>query len=195
MFQILKVEEDMRLLSDLFFVSSNNHKFKEAEIILNSFKIKIGFLKYTLEEVQSNSMKVIASKKAKFAFSKFNKPIIIEDDGLFIESLQGFPGPYSSYVFESIGNLGILNLVNKKRKAKFVSLITYCDGEITKSFMGTILGSISKSEKGKGWGYDPIFIPKNLKKTFAELKNKNELSHRYLALKNFSNWYLQKQKL
>ena len=69
-----------------------------------------------LEEVQSNSMEVIASKKAKFAFSKFNKPIIIEDDGLFIESLQGFPGPYSSYVFEKIGNPGILNLVNRKNE-------------------------------------------------------------------------------
>ena len=184
----------MQPLSDLFFVSSNNHKFREVEIILDSFKIKVGFLKYTLEEVQSNSMEVIASKKAKFAFSNFNKPIIIEDDGLFIESLQGFPGPYSSYVFEKIGNHGILNLVNEKRKAKFVSLITYCDGEITKSFTGTVHGGISNLEKGTGWGYDPIFIPKNLNKTFAELKNKNELSHRYLALKSFSNWYLQRRE-
>ena len=180
---------------DLFFVSSNNHKFKEAKIILDSFKIKIGFLKHALEEVQSNSMEVIASKKAKFAFSKFNKPVIIEDDGLFIESLQGFPGPYSSYVFEKIGNFGILNLVHKKRNAKFVSLITYCDGKITKSFIETVTGSISNSEKGKGWGYDPIFVPKNMNKTFAELKNKNEISHRYLALKSFSNWYLQRQEL
>ena len=48
LFQILKVEEDMQPLFDLFFVSSNNHKFKEAKIILDSFKIKIGFLKYAL---------------------------------------------------------------------------------------------------------------------------------------------------
>ena len=180
--------------SDLFFVSSNNHKFKEAEMILNSFDVKIKFLKYHLEEVQSNSLEVIASKKAKFAFSKFNKPIIIEDDGLFIESLRGFPGPYSSYVFDTIGNAGILNLVKKNRKAKFVSLITYCDDEITKSFTGTVSGFISKSKKGKGWGYDPIFSYSDTEKTFAELKNKNEFSHRYLALKKFSNWYLQKQE-
>ena len=97
----------MPLSSDLFFVSSNNHKFKEAESILNLFNVKINFIKHDLEEVQSNSLEVIASKKAKFAFSKFNKPIIIEDDGLFVESLNGFPGPYSSYVFKTIGNKGV----------------------------------------------------------------------------------------
>ena len=184
----------MPLSSDLFFVSSNNHKFKEAESILNSFNIEINFIKHDLEEVQSNSLEVIASKKAKFAFSKFNKPIIIEDDGLFVESLNGFPGPYSSYVFKTIGNKGVLNLVKKNKKAKFVSLITYCDGKIMRSFNGIISGSISKSLKGTGWGYDPIFIPDNTTKTFAELKNKNEFSHRYFALKKFSNWYLQKQE-
>ena len=184
----------MQPSSDLFFVSSNSHKFKESESILNSFNIKINFLKYHLEEIQSSSLEVIASKKAKFAFSKFNKPVIVEDDGLFIESLQGFPGPYSSYVFDTVGNAGILSLLKKNRKAKFVSLITYCDDEITKSFTGVVSGLISKSQQGKGWGYDPIFICGNMKKTFAELNNKNEFSHRYLALKKFSNWYLQKQE-
>ena len=184
----------MQLSSDLFFVSANINKFKEAETILDSFNVEINFLKYNLEEVQSNSLEVIASKKAKFAFSKFDKPVIIEDDGLFIDSLGGFPGPYSSYVFNTIGNAGILNLVKKNRKAKFVSLITYCDDEITKSFTGIASGSISKLQKGKGWGYDPIFISVETKKTFAELKNKNEFSHRYLALKKFANWYLKKRE-
>lgn len=45
-----------------------------------------------------------------------------------------------------------------------------------------------------GWGYDPIFIPKNYKKTFAEMKNKNDLSHRFKSLKKFSNWYLHKME-
>jgi XTP/dITP diphosphohydrolase len=134
----------------------------------------------------------IASKKAKDAFLKYKKPVIIEDDGLFINSLDGFPGPYSSYAFKTIGNKGILNLLKNNRKAKFVSIITFCDKKILKSFDGKLDGTISKSQKGKGWGYDPIFIPKNTMKTFAEINNKNELSHRYKALKKFSNWYLQK---
>jgi len=177
---------------DLYFVSSNNHKYHEAKIILDSFGIKLGFIKSTLQEIQSNSLKEIALNKAKDAFSKCKKPLIIEDDGIFINSLNGFPGPYSSYIFKTIGNKGILNLLKQNRKAKFVSIITYCDKNILESFDAKIDGSISKSVKGKGWGYDPIFIPNNSQKTFAELNNKNELSHRYKALKKFSKWYLHK---
>ena len=177
---------------DLFFVSSNTDKYNEAKKILNFFGIDLGFLKYNLEEIQSNSLKDIALKKAKQAFLKCKKPVIIEDDGLFINSLDGFPGPYSSYVFKTIGNKGILNLLNYNRKANFVSIITYCDKKTLQSFFGKLDGTISKSQKGNGWGYDPIFIPKNIKKTFAELDDKNKLSHRYKALKKFSNWYLHK---
>ena len=182
----------MQKLSDLLFVSSNTHKFKEAKEILNSFGVSIQFFRLNLEEIQSNSIKQIAIKKAQDAFSKCKKPLIIEDDGLHIDSLDGFPGPYSSYVNKTIGNKGILYLLKKNRSAKFISNITYCDKKTSESFEGRLFGTISKSEKGKGWGFDPIFIPKNLKKTFGELNDKNNFSHRYKALKKFSNWYLHK---
>ena len=179
---------------DLFFVSSNYHKYQEAKKILHSFGIRLGFFKYDLEEIQSSSLNEIASKKAIQAFQKCKKPIIVEDDGLFIDSLYGFPGPYSSYVFKTVGNKGILQLLKQNRKAKFVSIISFCDDKNSKSFEAKIDGSISKTQNGKGWGYDSIFMPKNLNKTFAELANKNKLSHRYKALKKFSNWYLHKLK-
>ena len=182
----------MHKLSDLLFVSSNIHKFKEAKEILDFFGIPIQFFKLNLEEIQSNSIKEIAIKKAQDAFSKCKKPLIIEDDGLHIDSLGGFPGPYSSYVHKTIGNKGILSLLKKNRTAKFVSNITYCDKNSFEFFEGKLDGTISKSERGNGWGFDPIFIPKNNKQTFAELIDKNNLSHRYKALKKFSNWYLHK---
>lgn len=184
----------MHKLSDLLFVSSNINKFREAKEILDSFGIPIKFFKLTLEEIQSNSIKQIALKKAKDAFSKCHVPLIIEDDGLHIDSLGGFPGPYSSYVQKTIGNQGILKLLNRSRDAKFISTITYCDKNNLKSFEGKLFGTISKLEKGKGWGFDPIFIPKNQKKTYGELIEKNNISHRYKALKKFSNWYLHKLK-
>lgn len=184
----------MQQSSDLFFVSSNHHKYQEAKKILESFGITLKFFKYDLEEIQSLSLQEIASKKAVQAFQKCKKPIIIEDDGLFIDSLCGFPGPYSSYVFKTIGNKGILKLLKKNRKAKFISIISYHDNKNNKSFEAKIDGTISKSQNGIGWGYDPIFIPKNFSQTFAQLNNKNDLSHRYKALKKFSNWYLNKLK-
>ena len=153
----------------------------------DSIRLSVG-----VEEIQSDSLQEIAKHKAIQAFQKCKKPVIVEDDGLFIESLRGFPGPYSSYVFKTIGNKGILKLLKQNRKAKFVSIITYCDKTLLESFDGKLNGKISKTQKGKGWGYDPIFIPNNLKKTFAETNNKNELSHRYKSLKKFSKWYLHK---
>lgn len=179
---------------DLFFVSSNKHKYLEAKKILNSFDIKLGFYKSELEEIQSDSLKKIAAKKAIHAFNKFKRPVIIEDDGLFINSLDGFPGPYSSYVFKTIGNKGILDLLANNRQAKFVSIISFYDKNNTKSFEAKVDGRISKTQQGNGWGYDPIFIPRSSTKTFAELTDKNKLSHRYKALKKFASWYLRMQK-
>ncbi len=177
---------------DLFFASSNIHKFQEAKTILDNFGINLGFYKCELEEIQSNSLQKIAKNKASQAFHKCKKPVIVEDDGLFIDSLNGFPGPYSSYVFKTIGNKGILNLLKQNRKAKFVSIISFYDKKNHESFESRLNGTISKKTIGLGWGYDPIFIPSKSKKTFAQLKNKNQISHRFKALKKFSSWYLDK---
>jgi len=177
---------------DLFFASSNIHKFQEAKLILDDFGINLGFYKCDLEEIQSDSLQEIAKHKAIQAFQKCKKPVIVEDDGLFIESLRGFPGPYSSYVFKTIGNEGILKILKQNRKAKFVSIISFYDNKNYESFESKLNGIISKKIIGIGWGYDPIFIPSKSKETFAQLKNKNKISHRFKALKKFSNWYFDK---
>jgi XTP/dITP diphosphohydrolase len=175
---------------DLFFATSNNHKFQEAKNILDDFGINLGFFKCELEEIQSTSLKKIAKYKAVQAFQKCKKQIIVEDDGLFIDYLNGFPGPYSSYVFKTLGNKGILQLLKQNRKAKFVSIISFYDKKNHESFESKVNGKISKSIIGNGWGYDPIFIPSKSTKTYAQSKNK--ISHRFKALKKFSNWYLDK---
>jgi len=177
---------------DLFFASSNIHKFNEAKKILDGFKINLGFFKCELDELQSNSLLEIAKDKSIKAFKKCKNPVIVEDDGLFVDSLNGFPGPYSSYVFKTIGNEGILNLLKQNRKAKFISIISFYDKKNFVSFESRLSGKISNKIIGDGWGYDPIFIPSKSKKTFAQLKSKNEISHRFKALKKFSRWYLDR---
>jgi XTP/dITP diphosphohydrolase len=100
---------------DLFFASSNTHKFQEAKLILDDFGINLGFYKCDLEEIQSDSLQEIAKHKAIQAFQKSKKPILVEDDGLFIESLNGFPGPYSSYVdFQDLIHLMFLKQLEIK---------------------------------------------------------------------------------
>ena len=191
----MKVVVGMQQLSELFFVSSNENKFQEAERILSNLGVKINFSKTTLEEIQSSSLSEIAEQKVISAYELVQKPVIIEDDGLFVDSLNGFPGPYSSYVYDTIGNKGIMNLLEnfEFRNAQFVSIIAYLDdNDSVKLFESSIPGKISSAIKKGGWGYDPIFIPEKQNKTYAELDDKNKLSHRYEALKKFANWFNNK---
>ena len=183
----------MQQLSELFFASSNEHKFEEAQRILSNSGVKIKLFKTTLEEIQSNSLSEIAKRKAIDAFTKIQKPVIIEDDGLFINSLNGFPGPYSSYVYETIGNKGLVRLLENTelRDAKFVAIIAYCNGiDDVQLFESSIPGKISSIVEKGGWGYDPIFIPDGESKTYANVPNKDKLSHRSASLQKFSDWFM-----
>ena len=186
----------MQQSCELFFVSSNAHKFEEAQRILSNLGLEINLFKTTLEEIQSNSIGEIAKRKALDAFSKLEKPVIIEDDGLFIDSLGGFPGPYSSYVYDTIGNKGIMSLLEKieLRTAKFVAIIAYCnEDDDVQLFESSIPGKISLSIEDGGWGYDPIFIPDGESKTYANVSDKDKFSHRSASLKKFSDWFMHTQ--
>ena len=185
----------MQQLSELFFASSNEHKFQEAERILVNLGMQINLYKTTLEEIQSNDLNDIAEKKAINAYDLIQKPVIIEDDGLFIDSLDGFPGPYSSYVYDTIGNKGIMKLLENSeiRAAKFVSIIAYCDNACgVKLFESSIPGKISSVLEKGGWGYDPIFIPDGESKTYANVSDKDKFSHRATSLRKFAKWFTHK---
>ena len=185
----------MQQSSELFFASSNEHKFKEVQRILSNLGVTIKLFKTTLEEIQSNSLNEIAKRKAIDAFTKIQKPILIEDDGLFINSLNGFPGPYSSYAYDTIRNKGIIQLLqnSEHRDAKFVAIIAYYNGiDEVKLFESSIPGKISKEIEKGGWGYDPIFIPDGESKTYANVLDKDKFSHRSASLKKFSDWFMHK---
>ena len=184
-------------LSELFFATSNENKFQETERILSNLGVKINLFKTTLEEIQSNDLNDIAKKKTINAFKLVQKPVIIEDDGLFIDSLGGFPGPYSSYAYDTIGNKGIMNLLENSvvRDAKFVSIIAYLDSaNDVKLFESSIPGKIASTIEKGGWGYDPIFIPDGESKTYANVSDKDKFSHRSASLTKFSSWFLNRQK-
>jgi len=75
---------------DVLFVSSNEEKYNEAKKILAEFGIELGFFQTELVEIQHDSLAKIAVQKALNAYDKCKKPVIIEDDGLFIESFLVF---------------------------------------------------------------------------------------------------------
>jgi XTP/dITP diphosphohydrolase len=182
-------------MENITFASTNQNKFFEVQSILSTRNISVDFSQIPLVEIQSDSLEEIAREKAKTAFTKVGRRVIVEDDGLFIDSLGGFPGQYSSFVFRTLGNDGILKLLagSAKRSAYFRSLIAFYDGITLSISEGTVYGSISyRMTEGSGWGFDPIFMPDGTGLTFAQLKkSKNEYSHRKIALEKFARWYLK----
>ena len=182
-------------METITFASTNQNKFFEVQLILSTQNVSVEFAKISLVEIQSDSLEEIAREKAKTAFAEVGRQVIVEDDGLFIDSLGGFPGQYSSFVFRTLGNDGILKLLagSAKRSAYFHSLIAFYDGITLSISEGRVYGSISyRVTEGSGWGFDPIFMPDGTGLTFAELKkSKNEYSHRKRALERFAQWYLK----
>ena len=162
---------------------------------MRTYNIEIEFVKFESIEIQSNSLDEIAKQKARDAYRKIVRPLIVEDTGLFIDSLHGFPGPYSSYVLGTIGNQGILDLLlnTTNRVALFRSIVGYMDGNCNMVFSGDTRGTIGDRITKGGWGYDPIFIPEDSSVTYGQMgiTNKIAISHRTKALNNFAKWYCE----
>jgi len=174
----------------VIFVTKNEHKFMEAKAIAESMGIVLIQSHIRKVEIQAFDLKEIAVFSSRYVRNELSSSTyIVEDAGLFVRRLNGFPGPYSSYVYKTIGCEGVLKLLEgiDDRRATFKSVVVLYDpriGEVI--FEGITEGTISYSIRGKGgFGFDPIFIPKMLKRTYAELTlaEKNEISHRAKAMK------------
>ena len=179
-----------------YFVTSNVHKFQEARRVLSEYKIATAKLKVGAIEIQDYNLENIAKFSALDAVKNCWLPIFVEDAGLFVEALNGFPGPYSAYVYRTVGTKGILKLMEniKNRSAYFQSVIAFSSPEEPPTcFHGKVKGKIPLQEQGtSGFGYDPIFEPsKGDGRTFAEMTTteKNQYSHRAEALRKFAEWY------
>lgn len=184
----------------VFFATGNINKFNEARSILSQYGIAVGMLRLKGDEIQSDSLKDIAQTSVINAYRRCQLPIFVEDAGLFIDTLSGFPGPYAAYVYKTIHNSGILKLMEKlkDRHAKIQSVIAYCDDQTPcqpECFDGESKGEITlaeRREQGKSdFGFDPIFQPTGSEKTFAEMtiEEKNGYSHRAMAIRKFAEWY------
>lgn len=183
-------------LKEIYFASSNSNKYREIEPILSQYGIASYFVKMSLQEIQSESVRRIAKAKSTNAFEYLQKPVIIEDDGFYISSLNGFPGQYSSFVYKTLGNQGLLKLMENRtdRKAYFLSVIAYNDGRTLKMFTGKTQGMLSRLATNGGWGFDPIFVPRSTTKTYGELSQLNRksvFSHRHKSVVKFSKWYMK----
>jgi XTP/dITP diphosphohydrolase len=197
-------------LKKLLVASNNAHKVDEIKKILSDIKdVKIVSLKdenifIDIEET-GVTLEENALLKAKEIHLVSGLPVISDDTGLFVSALNNEPGIYSArYAGESATYLDNCNkLISKLKKkdlsespAYFKAVICYIDSSgKEKFFEGIINGKVSIEMRGEnGFGYDPLFVPGGMNKTFAQLtdEEKNEISHRALAIKNFAEFYKKK---
>jgi XTP/dITP diphosphohydrolase len=179
----------------LDFATANKGKFEEAEAVCKEFNVEVRRVDLKATEIQSENLEEIAVRALENALQKTETPIFVEDAGLFVEALNGFPGPYSSYAFKTIGIDGLLKLLqgSMMRKANFASAIALgYKRELLRVFTAETEGIILPTSRGnQGFGFDPVFQPVWIQKTFAEmnLKEKNVYSHRAKCIKKMVLWY------
>ena len=184
----------------LRYVTTNPGQLREAQGYLCADTIDD--YDYDYPEIQAPTLEPIAAAGARDAYREVGGPVVVDDAGLFIGAFDGFPGPYSSFVENTIGVDRCWELAESlaDRAAAFRCVLAYCDGETVddpvddgglpvKTFSGVVEGEIVAPRGDGGFGYDPIFEHDG--KTFAELtpEEKNELSHRGRALETFAEWY------
>jgi len=179
----------------LIFASRNENKFLEIEKIIPK-NIQLGNLNELnfYDEILENEETIEgnATFKAEFIHSKFGVNVFADDTGLEVEVLNGKPGVHSARFagIECNSNKNINKLLellkNKKnRKARFKTIIVLIFKQQIYQFEGIVNGEILYKRKGKnGFGYDSIFKPMGLNKSFAELsiEIKNKISHRAIAM-------------
>ncbi len=179
----------------LTMVTSNVNKAHEVEAFFGS-TVEVSHVALDIPELRSDDVTEIAREKARYAYDQLHLPLIVDDTALSIDALNGFPGPYAAYVLKTVGNKGILRLMESlpDRDACFTTAIAFADETGIVVFSGEISGRIIDKPRGnEGFGYDPIFEVDG--KTLAEipLEEKSAISHRARALLAFREWFMARQ--
>ncbi len=184
----------------ILFATSNINKIAEANAIFTPLGYAVEQLIVNGQppdfiEPQTDNIEKISKSKILQSLELISETdiednsILVEDSGLFIKDIGGFPGVFSSYVEKKIGNEGIINILadNPNLVAEYRAYsILYRNGKYLNS-LGICKGQISTMIRGSnGFGFDPIFIPDDGDgRTFGEMSDleKEALSHRGKSLR------------
>ena len=189
----------------LVFATHNQHKLREIQALLPP---NIQLL--SLDDISCNedipetatTIEDNALLKVQYVQKQYHCNVFADDTGLEVQALNNAPGVYSArYAGEHKSDVDNVQLLLKnmegisRREAQFKTVIALCLEDVVYTFEGIAKGNISTTPIGtNGFGYDPIFIPENSDKTFAELTQdeKNRISHRGKAFGKLLDFLNQK---
>ena len=180
----------------LVFATNNAHKLEEVAAILGDQVELLSLndigcqtdIPETAETLEGNAL-----LKSSYIYKNYHLDCFADDTGLEVEALNGAPGVYSARYAGGEGHDAQANMLKllheldgkENRKAQFRTAISLILDGKEYLFEGVIKGEIIKEKRGdSGFGYDPVFMPEDYDRTFAELGNdiKNQISHRALAV-------------
>lgn len=165
------------------FVTSNLNKWHEAQRILG-YAVERAALE--LGEIQAEHVREVALHKAREAYAKLGRPVIVEDAGFELLGLGGFPGPYIKF-WEKLGGLeSICRAADGlgDRRVRAVCALGICSEQGSEVVEGSVDGLLALHPRGQaGFGWDAIFVPKGEGRTFGEMSpaEKDACSHRRRA--------------
>lgn len=173
----------------LYFVTTNASKFQEVSRWLAQLApwIELEQASFDIPEHQSLDIREVALEKARHAWIKLKKPLIIDDGGVVLEKFGKFPGALSRYVYEGIGLEGLWLLAKDDPRAYFFSCLVYADQDQLEPFEGLTKGTIvaPRPVTDPAMPFTFFFVPAGTSKTVAEVWNTQEeeaIHHRFQAL-------------
>lgn len=166
----------------LFFITGSKGKFSELQLIIPNLK----HLDIDLPEIQELDPKKIIEAKLQMAFKHYSGEFIVEDTSLYLDCLNGLPGPLIKWFIKTIKNEGIAKIAEKFDNAKAVArtFIGYAKSrEDIHFFEGAVAGEIVYPRGNNGFGWNPIFQPNGETRTFGQmsLAEKQKFSMRKIA--------------
>ncbi|MGB5965455.1 MAG: non-canonical purine NTP pyrophosphatase [Sulfurimonadaceae bacterium] len=172
------------------FVTNNPYKLKEVKSMIDAAEIVAAKLK--IEEIQTDDVEKLVKDKLLKAFKKVGRPVFVEHTGLYLESLNSFPGGLTQIFWDKLKAEKFSKLLGTLETTKAIAKTTigYCDGKKIHFFEGEIAGKISPEPRGeRDFQWDCVFIPDGEEMTFAELGDrKNDISMRQIAFEKFNEY-------
>ena len=161
-------------------VTGNWAKIAQAKQVLEPLGFEVDNVKMDTIEIQADTTEEVAAYSAKWASEKLHANVLKNDTGILVDALNGFPGVYTHYVQDTIGEDGLLKLMKgvENRKAHFIQAVAFCEyGKEPVVFKSITPGTIAKRKSGKyGWSWDFVFIPDGQKKTLASFPDKKRFA-------------------
>jgi XTP/dITP diphosphohydrolase len=163
-------------------VTGNPGKLAEARRLLGA-GAELQAVEVDLPEIQSLDLEAILRAKAEEAWRRVGRPLVVEEAGLGLAALHGFPGPLVKWMLDAVGAAGIARIAAALGDTAALArcALLWTDGAASVLACGETAGRLVLPPRGgNGFGWDPVFLPDGETRTFGELAGaeKDAISHR-----------------